>query len=60
MSERTRILAAPRLLTSSILSTVYILPAFVRISFTASVVTASRPHPKELSWIRSRLSFVLT
>ena len=30
------------------------------MSLTASVVTASRPHPNELSWIRSRLSFVLT
>ena len=30
------------------------------MSFTASVVTASRPHPKELSWIKSRLSVFFT
>ena len=60
MSDLIRIRAAPRLLTSSIFNTVYILPDLVNISFTASVVTASSPQPKELSCIRSRLSCVLT
>ena len=60
MRDLIRIRAAPRLLTSSIFNTVYILPDLVNISFTASVVTASRPHPKEFSWIRSRSSLVFT
>ena len=59
-SERIRILAAPRLFTSSIFRQVYILPEPVRISFTQSVVTASRPQPNELSWIKSRSSRVFT
>ena len=43
------ILAAPMLFTSSILSSVYILEEPESISATWSVVTASRPQPKELS-----------
>ncbi len=58
--ERIRILAAPRLLTSSIFKQVYILSEPVRMSFTWSVVTASRPQPKEFNWIRSKSSRVLT
>ena len=55
-NERTRMRAAPRLDTSSILSTVYTLPDASRISCTWSVVNASRPQPKLFSWIRSRSS----
>ena len=47
--ERIRILAAPKLFTSSIFNTVYILPDLVRISLTQSVVTASRPQPNEFN-----------
>ena len=36
------------------------LPEPVSISFTQSVVTASRPQPNELSWIKSRSSRVFT
>ena len=53
MSERIRILIAPRLLISSILISVLILPVASNISRTWSDVTASNPHPKELSWTSS-------
>ena len=58
--ERIRIRAAPRLFTSSIFKQVYTFPDLVRMSFTQSVVTASRPHPKEFNWIKSRLFVVFT
>ena len=51
---RTRMRAAPKFDTSSILRTVYTLPAASRISCTWSVVSASRPQPKLFSWTRSR------
>ena len=53
-SERTRMRAAPRFDTSSILRTVYTFPAASRISCTWSVVSASKPQPKLFSWMRSK------
>ena len=54
LSERRRIFAAPRLETSSILSSVYTSALSARISATWSVVMASRPQPNELSCTSSR------
>ena len=48
-SERSRIRAAPRFDTSSILSSVWTSPAASRISCTWSAVIASTPQPKEFS-----------
>ncbi len=48
-SERMRIRAAPRLLPSSILMSVYILLRACGISATWSPVTASSPQPNEVS-----------
>ena len=52
--------AAPKFDTSSIFSTVYTLPAASSTSCTWSVVRASRPHPKEFSWMRSRSRLCVT
>ena len=46
---RTRMRAAPKFDTSSIFSTVYTLPAASSTSCTWSVVSASRPQPKEFN-----------
>ena len=57
---RTRMRAAPKFDTSSIFSTVYTLPAASSTSCTWSVVSASRPQPKEFSWMRSRSRLCVT
>ena len=60
INERILILAAPKLFTSSIFNEVYIFPAFVNIFFTSSVVTASKPQPKEFNCTYSRFCCVFT
>ena len=58
--ERSRIVAAPRFETSSILRSVYMSSARSMISATWSVVIASTPHPKELSCTRWRSGCLAT
>ena len=59
-NERSLILTAPKLFTSSIFINVYILSKLVSISSTWSVVTASTPQPNEFICTSSRLSCLPT